>query len=147
MENRKFAFRAWDALNKVMKQFTLKELVNDDKFNYITEFEAVQSGYDNWIWMQFTGQVYEGVWLFEGDIVQIEYHDWAERQINPFNEDLSKKVIRLVCDFGCDSSFHLKRIDDGSLSCYAVAFGGSAVKRIHIIGNVYQNPELLKTAV
>lgn len=96
----------------------------------------------------WTGQVYNKIELFEGDIIEIEYHDWALNRgvINPFNEDKSKKIIRLVCRYGVDSSFHLNRIDDGSYASYSVQFSGSAVMRKQIIGNKADNPELLNPA-
>lgn len=96
---------------------------------------------------QFTGQVFNKVELYEGDIVEVEYHEWVNtRVINPFNEDETKLIIRLICRFGVDSSFHLNRIDDGSHACYSVQFSGSAVKRKEIIGNKTDNPELLNAA-
>lgn len=93
----------------------------------------------------WTGQVYNKVELFEGDIIEIEYHGWALNGgvINPFKEDKSKKVIRLICRYGVDSSFHLNRIDDGSYASYSVKFSGSAVMRKEIIGNKTDHPHLL----
>lgn len=99
---------------------------------------------------QFSNQTYNGIELYEDDIVEIEYHeemikDHPLNGFNPFGEDKQKPIIRLICDYGLDSSFHLKRIDDKSHACYSVQFGGSAVKSKKIIGNRFLNPELLQT--
>jgi len=99
---------------------------------------------------QFSNQKYNGIELYEDDIVEIEYHEEMIRDhplngFNPFGEDKQKPIIRLICDYGCDSSFHLKRIDDKSHACYSVQFGGSAVKSKKIIGNRFLNPELLQS--
>lgn len=72
--HREIKFRAWDSRNKVIRFYTLKELA---EFGCDTEFEAIQSGFDNWIWMQYTGLKDKiGKDVYEGDIVRYEkpYH-------------------------------------------------------------------------
>lgn len=97
---------------------------------------------------QWTGVKYNGQELYEDDIVEIEYHpemirgDSIANIINPWNEDRTKAVITCQCSWGSnDTSYHLIRIDDKSYGCYAVQFGGSAVKSKKITGNIHDTPD------
>lgn len=63
-------YRAYDPLNKVFKYYTLKELAGEDKFGFDTDYEAIQSGFDNWKWDLWTGQKDKrGVKIYANDII------------------------------------------------------------------------------
>ena len=143
-------YRAWDNLNKVMKHYTLKQLVDEDLFNYHTEIEAIQSGYDNWIWLEYTGLTDKnGVEIYEGDIIQL----WGNRpiQIEYDGEKLTayryqpteKAIIKtkpgsFVADElrGSDSGWYFGILDHSSVL---------GRNNIEVIGNIHGNPELLNT--
>lgn len=121
---REIKFRAWDDYNKVMKLFTLKQLVDEDIFNYITEFEAVQSGFDNWKWMQFTGlKDKNGKEISEGDIIKSDY-------------GFTYKVIWSTGSFKLRGTGRTKSTSTWSIN---------HVDSLSIIGNIYENPELLNS--
>lgn len=64
-------FRAWDDFNKVMKYYTLEQLAGHDQFGVDTEYEAIQSGFNNWKWMQWVGLKDRiGKEIYEGDLLQ-----------------------------------------------------------------------------
>lgn len=137
MEPREIEFRAWDDHNKVMKFYTLKQLADEDKFNYDTEFEAIQSGFDNWKWMQYTGLKDKNkIKIYEGDIV-----------------NCGMRMYEVAIDF---NGYYLQRYklwhgrfvpsDKFSMSLITIPskgrFGGEA-KGAEVIGNIHEHPELI----
>jgi len=128
MNNRIIKFRAWDNHNKVMKIYSLKELAGEDKFGYDTEFEAIQSGFDNWIWMQFTGlKDKNGKEICEGDIVE-----WKPVVLD---RKMRGKVI-----WHMESGAWFVKDDIGDCNHLGLLLYIST----EVIGNIYENPELLK---
>ncbi len=87
--------------------------------------------------MQFTGlQDRNNKDIYEGDIMRVKYYNGDE----VFTE------IR----YGSDASFHgykLRGPKDNPIDCqiYSVKFGGSSVEKYEVAGNIYENPELMKT--
>lgn len=80
--------------------------------------------------------------IYEGDIIEIEYYPDL-----PTTRDLDELVVRTVCRYGTDCSFHLRGIGKAERVTYSVNFGGSAIKRKEVIGNIHSNPELLEVKV
>ena len=84
--------------------------------------------------MQFTGREdKKGSPIYEGDIIECEYH-------TQFIDKEDPKIWRGVVEYH-ESHTHFSVISKGQ--SYSVGFGGSAVKRWEVIGNIHQNPELL----
>jgi len=80
--------------------------------------------------------------IYEGDIIECEYHGNL-----PSTRDLKHLTWKGIVEYGSDASFHVFRktnLEDQAGSTYAVRVGGSAIKRYEVIGNIHENPELLK---
>lgn len=121
---REIKFRAWNIVTNTMIDL---KAITPLVFEIDTDGLFIPFS-DGLPLMQYTGlKDHEGVEIYEGDIMEMVVHD--ER-------------FSLVCFWGADASFSLRRISNGSL--YAVRFSGSAVKSKKVIGNIYENPELLE---
>lgn len=101
----------------------------DFKFNHIA---------NNLVFMQCTGlKDKNGKLIYEGDIV------------NQICEDETTYKCEVVYN---NCSFQLKHIEDKNknyintpMYCYAINYlGHYTEKRLEVIGNIYENPELLK---
>jgi uncharacterized phage protein (TIGR01671 family) len=91
------------------------------------------------IWLQFTGlKDKNGVKIYEGDIVMGQ-----ERLTRPYSKTAKKKrfpgVVELHIGTGT-SEWRVKTEDTGD---YRYRFGGDFYN-CEVIGNIYENPELLK---
>lgn len=75
--------------------------------------------------------------IYIDDIIECEYYDRLPTTKN------STLVWRGVCTFGGDG-FHVYR-KSGGYSTYSIRYGGSAIKRFEVIGNIKKEPLLLKT--
>ena len=137
----------WDSLNK----FWCDErdyLVNSN--GVAMYFGSVEDDPvpEKWVKpIQFTGLTDKnGVELYEGDIVRILYTDWPSQSqqrdgsysmdLDDYKDSISNigKVVFKECEF-C-----IQLNDDGyTSSIFAGAHG-----QITVIGNIYQNPELLE---
>jgi uncharacterized phage protein (TIGR01671 family) len=120
----------------MLKVFTIGEISNADHWEYVCNCPLIRNykfiGYD-----EFTGlKDASGKEIYEGDIIECEYHP----------DLLTTKGIDLIwrgfVEYGPDAAFHTLRKGYGS---YAVGYGGSAVKRWEVVGNIHENPELLET--
>jgi hypothetical protein len=118
--NREIKFRAWDkSCNKMRGENGIKDcfsLRSDGVYN------------DDYILMQFTGLIDKnGKEVYEGDIV---IHD-------------SEKI---VVSYGIQSVDAFEGAGFNLWSFYGQKLGGFRLQsEIEIIGNVFENPELLKT--
>ena len=138
---REIKFRAWNIKTKVM--FYVAEMSWLVGGFYITD-GAVFSGFveDNFIIMQFTGlKDKNGKEIYEGDVVKYTY--------------LPGKTFWNFDGIGIVSwqstGFHLGVLENmGGVSAWLVSLPGLGASEkpnelLEIIGNIYENPELLRS--
>lgn len=122
---REFKFRVYDKERKKIKFFDLKEIYADCYHNVgflkNAPHEHENDGWEQFELMQFTGLLDKnGKEIYEGDIVR--YEDYAN----------SKKVVKWDDD-RVGFLFKRKGQYDGLLN----------LMKVIVIGNIYENPELL----
>ncbi len=132
MNNRKIKFRAWDKDTKVM--FDLVGLV----------FPLPNTTYEegrNRVYMQFTGLLDKnGKEIWEGDIVKILYTDWPSCSgchSSP-QEHMNAIALTRVVVWSAQGFYVSHKVDG-----YAESMEPGTHGFIKVIGNVFENPELL----
>lgn len=122
---RKIKFRAWDKERKEF-QFT-KE--TEAKYECGFTVESFDDGYGNkdFVWMQFTGLLDKnGKEICEGDLVRIIYPDATKDDYSVGEVVYSEFKFELRINPTC---------------CFQ--FSDFSMKYCEVIGNIYENPELL----
>ena len=120
--NRKIAFRAWDKKNKVMINAIFVGL---GKVYGMTKTFKPSKELENVILMQYTGvQDKTGRDIFEGDI--IEWVNWSNNE---------SKLITIIAYEDDYAAFFFG-------NWYERSFPETSEEAL-IIGNIYENPELL----
>lgn len=134
--DRVIKFRAWHTVNKAMYDhksipILLKNL-NDDNV---------------WKYMQYTGiDDWTGVPIYEGDIILRVDTDWASNSNPNITLDHYLRNISTVCvvkyntNYAVFEAYYKGLYDDWStsVSLFVKPYG-----RLEVIGNIYQNQELL----
>jgi len=130
---REIKFRAWEEKGK--------DMIYSHRGNFVMEFDGkcsfIEWGHDyfkpmpNLILMQFTGlKDKNGKEIYEGDIIQCLY------SCLPTEKKHTKEIMVVEWDKeNCRFNWFLS-YSEGKLS--------GAIKNIEVIGNIYENPELLK---
>ena len=122
--NRKIAFRAWDNVNKVMQYSDI--IWGDYDFPALSELNYGDNIYNLSNLMQYTGlKDKNNKEIFEGDVVK-----W-----------FSCRVEKAIVQFS-NGIFQLK-IQEPENDDYYMDILYNWTSTIEVVGNIYENPELL----
>lgn len=135
---REIKFRTWDKENKVMyKSFQLSQYMS---YNEGAQERLAPSSKQNTVLMQYTGlKDKNGVGIYEGDIVRGICSDVPERVCEGLKQsDLMGKPVKGFIDYS--STYAQFRFTTDEITYLAFPFG---ILEPEVIGNIYENPELL----
>jgi uncharacterized phage protein (TIGR01671 family) len=139
---REIKFRFWDKTNKVILRAESMAFAKNDKPCKVCgdngiDYILVYRGDDQLEIMQYTGlKDKDGKEVYEGDIIlkRCEY-----------NRQTYKCWYEVIYE---DTGFYLKLLNSYAVDSYAVVNAGIIVSfpygDFYVIGNIYENPELLK---
>lgn len=137
-------FRAWDKRKSVMREVAVLHFTKGGKVNSIeywkTPSELKSYHVRNLVLMQSTGlKDKNGVEIFEGDIV----HVLDSEQINQIDEN----GAYVGAFFEELEEIDIIEFDDGCFKLKSTGFNVSICRTVEdfkVIGNIYENPELLE---
>ncbi len=139
MEN--LEFRIWDVENKTMCKVYRLEWTDGKLFAdcipHLENTKRVLNTSKNPL-MQYTGiKDRSRIKIFKDDIIEIELSE--SRAFTDGKPD----IFKILVFWGNDGGFHGQRIG-AERQIYSIMFSGSSVLRREIVGNRFENPELLK---
>lgn len=149
---REIKFRAWNKTHNYMDtEFCIHadgHLYQDAQNTYDTPNEEIESAYEELVVMQFTGLFDQnGTEIYEGDIMRMLYPDWPSQtdysiSLEEYIKSISSiGVVIFNLDLGCfNVKFGLDKYGSEELGDFRVGRHGHK----EVIGNIYENPELLE---
>lgn len=154
---REIKFRAWDKNAKRMIGWYDRGFLNETIFNngsMLCEFPLRYANSDScmWIYMQYTGlKDKNGVEIYEGDIVEREaWHGeidsvMAEQAAERNGKKINWTVKKVILWHPTNGTYIWRKFNDLEDMVYVGdIFTGIDAAISSVIGNIYENPELLK---
>jgi len=139
---REIKFRAWDTEKRKMYHQTSSEWYLDDEYDSLTfPFETGVWGHnDTYILMQYTGlKDKNGKEIYEGDIVKWLYGDQEQTDMVSYANGHF-----LVHSGPLDEDKHKNTHEDLWKVLRRYGVGRIGENTVEVIGNIYENPELLR---
>ena len=138
---REIKFRAWDAVTLAM--YKVSTLINNGRVGVVIA-GCAPFYKDNTIIMQYTGlKDKNDKGIYEGDIVEIEIRDEDSCMGSTFIEkyvvEWDNKKHRFCYS---DNKYHVMGSFNGK---WGLDYPNEMAEEINIIGNIYENPELLES--
>lgn len=122
--NREIKFRAWQTFPGINKMISFEQCLQHFRDCYEINLDLFKDQY--LVWMQFTGLLDKnGKEIYEGDLCWIKGHICEIR----YREQYCDYVFHII-----KTNWRLMSVTKSNLTSY----------RVKIIGNLYENPELLK---
>lgn len=140
---REIKYRAWDKERKEWQYFTLHQLIRGEASRFYTQLEN---------WCEWTGLLdKDGKDIYEGDVVRyhhyynnfgtVEEDEYRNGRVEWNNQPMHggwKVIERKVYENGYINENHEERFPNYN------DYKGQPILSIEIIGNRFENPELLK---
>lgn len=156
---REIKFRAWDTFNKLM--WGTDECYIDNLSKFFVEYDAALYGENEPVLMQYTGLKDKNEKeIYEGDVCKNTYkpmgckswNEWSHHVVISFsNKGVGTKVVREILEVNNlpedlkDNHFsnhtYNRILKNRPVINSTIGVGG---ERWEIIGNIYENPELIK---
>lgn len=136
MVNSRYKFRAWDKQTKKMLKLIMHVFIEDEWPEGEIESSTVFEWPDVYHVMQYTGlRDKNGKEIFVGDILQ---------RVDALNQRAEISIVKFI-SAGTVCVLNGKSEIISGFCCLGHGYhGGEITSQIEIIGNVYENPELLK---
>ncbi len=131
--NREIKFRVWYPLLKSMTSAQVMYLNNKELYFIVKGTSQINVPFDSVELMQYTGiKDKNGKEVYEGDVCELRYHKYTKF-----------KTVRGIIEW-YQLHTHFSMVGLKNNSSYSISCGGSNVDGIYVIGNIHENPELLK---
>lgn len=137
--NDRFRFRVWDK----NKKFMIYDAESD--FRYVDRFGNFLDYPEDYEVMQCTGlKDKNGKLIYEGDIVKYAEFDWTDFSFKDWETEIAQVVWGNTYD-NYYPAFDLKDTDFDGTNAFAYLFNEGWT--IEVIGNIYENKELIESEV